>query len=564
MKAKIESSIKRGWMARWRRRLTAGLFACAIVSFAGWPISWVRGQPAGGDAPPPVPAEEQPEVLTRGPVHEAFAQPVNLESQAGLVAPTKPPANIEEEPPAERPEGDNYVWVPGYWSWDTDRKDYVWVSACWRVAPANMSWVPGYWAETDGGWEWVAGFWQPTANQEIEYLPAPPEPEDPTPPGAPPSPDQIWVPPCHYWRDGHYVPRHGYWLGEQTGWVWAPSHYVWTPRGHVFCDGHWDCSLDRRGVLFAPVYIRHEVYSRAGFTYSPSIVVESDLLTANLFACPSYSHYYFGDYYDDSYAKIGIFPRFETERIHTWYDPLFVYDRWQNHGNPHWEEGVRHDFEVRRADVNLRPARTFREQEIRVAKLPEAERRNVRVAQPLKTIVSSKTTNIKFQQINVDARKQIAVQASEVHKFRDQRNTWESGKSGEKTTPTRTPERKTTGTPPIESKEPRREPTNVPAKEPSREPVKTPTKEPAVQSREKEPAARTEEHKSAVTPARDTHRTEPERVKIPTPSVSGKSHEGTVEKSPSPPAGERERRTDVKEAPKSDVKEAPKGKDDKR
>ena len=37
----------------------------------------------GEDAtqPPPTPAQEQPEVLTRGPVHEAFAEPVDLNTQ---------------------------------------------------------------------------------------------------------------------------------------------------------------------------------------------------------------------------------------------------------------------------------------------------------------------------------------------------------------------------------------------------------------------------------------------------------------------------------------------------
>jgi hypothetical protein len=41
---------------------------------------------------PPIPSAEQPEVLTRGPVNEAFAHPVNLEDQTGLIAPTEPPA----------------------------------------------------------------------------------------------------------------------------------------------------------------------------------------------------------------------------------------------------------------------------------------------------------------------------------------------------------------------------------------------------------------------------------------------------------------------------------------
>ena len=88
---------------------------------------------------PPIPSEEQPEVLTRGPVNEAFAQPVNLEDQPGLLAPTAPPANIEEVPPAERPAGDQFAWVPGYWAWDSDRNGYIWVSGCWRAVPPDST-----------------------------------------------------------------------------------------------------------------------------------------------------------------------------------------------------------------------------------------------------------------------------------------------------------------------------------------------------------------------------------------------------------------------------------------
>ena len=269
--------------------------------------------PLYGDAaeqPPPTPAQEQPEVLTRGPVHEAFAEPVNLQVQAGLVAPDQPPAKIEEIPPADRPQGAQFVWVPGYWSWDGDRNGYIWVSACWRAAPPNMYWVPGYWARVPEGWEWVAGFWAPAGVQKIEYLPAPPAFDDVEPPGPPPSDDDIWVPSCQYWHQDHYVRRPGYWLREQPGWVWVPSHYTWTPRGYVFAEGHWDYSLDRRGVLFAPVYFPRSVYERAGFSYSPSIVIDIGMLQVSLFAYPRYSHYYFGDYYDDAYLRIGIYPRF--------------------------------------------------------------------------------------------------------------------------------------------------------------------------------------------------------------------------------------------------------------
>ena len=63
------------------------------------------GRLYGGDTnqAPPIPEQEQPEVLTSGPVHEAFAEPVNVQVQAGLVVPDEPPAKIQELPPAEKP-----------------------------------------------------------------------------------------------------------------------------------------------------------------------------------------------------------------------------------------------------------------------------------------------------------------------------------------------------------------------------------------------------------------------------------------------------------------------------
>ena len=130
------------------------LLAASVVLVCFWTLA-SRAQ----NVPPPIPAGEQPEVLTRGPVHEAFAEPVVLEYQTGLVAPIQPPDNIDEVPPADRPAGDQFAWVPGYWSWDGDRKNYIWVSACWRAVPPNMAWVPGYWSQAAKGWEWVPGFW---------------------------------------------------------------------------------------------------------------------------------------------------------------------------------------------------------------------------------------------------------------------------------------------------------------------------------------------------------------------------------------------------------------------
>ena len=84
-----------------------------------------------------MPAEELPagsEVLARGPVHEAFAKPVTMDPEAPVLVPKQPPEALQEVPPPEKPAGADIVWVPGYWAWDADRNDFIWVSGCWRNA----------------------------------------------------------------------------------------------------------------------------------------------------------------------------------------------------------------------------------------------------------------------------------------------------------------------------------------------------------------------------------------------------------------------------------------------
>ncbi len=396
------------------------------------PLPAQDGSPYG--AAPPAPGQEQPEVLTRGPVHEAFAEPVNLQYEAGLVVPPQPPADIEEIPPTDRPAGAQFVWVPGYWAWDSERDSYIWISGCWRAAPQNMYWVPGYWAQVPDGWEWISGFWTPVSNvRQIEYLPSPPALDEEMP-GNPPSPDTIWVPACWYWDQGQYIRRPGYWLQQQPGWIWVPSHYRWTPRGYVFDQGHWDYSLERRGVLFAPVYFPRSVYTRSRYTYSPSIIIDMGVLSVNLFTYPRYSHYYFGDYYDDAYLRIGIYPQFESGRRHTWYDPIYQHNRWRyGRADNRWEEHQRQEYDHRRADKDLRPPRTYREQETRRARLPEPQRKNKQMAEPLRTAVTGKAAPFKFEQIKNDGREKLSKHSTDVYKFREERSRWESPGADRKT-----------------------------------------------------------------------------------------------------------------------------------
>src|SRR5580704_1273864 len=131
--------------------------------------------------------DEQPgvDVQTRGPVHEAYAAPTSLQPVPGPIIPKQPPDPIEEMPPDEKPAGDNVEWLPGYWAWDDDRNDYLWVSGIWRVPPPNRQWVPGSWHQVEGGWQWANGFWMTLQQGEVQYLPPPPPPP---PTALPPQP----------------------------------------------------------------------------------------------------------------------------------------------------------------------------------------------------------------------------------------------------------------------------------------------------------------------------------------------------------------------------------------
>jgi len=56
---------------------------------------------AQAPAPPNPGGNQDMEILTRGPVHEAFAVPVVYDPQPGMVVPKEPPAPVEEMRPDE-------------------------------------------------------------------------------------------------------------------------------------------------------------------------------------------------------------------------------------------------------------------------------------------------------------------------------------------------------------------------------------------------------------------------------------------------------------------------------
>src|SRR5262245_35295405 len=83
----------------------AGLFVTAS-SFAQEGV--LEAPPAGALADAPE-GEATPgmEVLTRGPIHEAFAEPVVRDPAPGLKVLKPPPEALKETPPDVKPEGEN-------------------------------------------------------------------------------------------------------------------------------------------------------------------------------------------------------------------------------------------------------------------------------------------------------------------------------------------------------------------------------------------------------------------------------------------------------------------------
>jgi hypothetical protein len=374
-------------------------------------------------AAPPIPVHGGGgiEVLTRGPVHEAFAGTVTFDPQPGIVVPGVPPAAIEELPPEHKPEGDHVAWIPGYWAWDDDDSDFLWVSGTWRALPPGRQWVSGYWARSRQGAQWTSGYWADARLTEVDYLPEPPESVETGPNIAAPSADHIWLPGGWVWQHNRYAWRPGFWSVAQPNWVWVPAHYLWAPRGYVYVDGYWDYAIDRRGVLFAPVSFHQSVYSRAGFSYTPATVIDLGVFVNHLFLRPNYGHYYYGDYYGVNYATAGFFSWSSFHSGRRGYDPIYAYQRWNHRQDRDWERRVQSDFQRRRDNEGTRPPRTFTAQQ-RLAEDSLTKQDAGRVfAQPLDQFRQKKDGPMRFQSINNDDRQRFGRMGQEVRKHRDER-----------------------------------------------------------------------------------------------------------------------------------------------
>lgn len=357
------------------------------------------------------------EVLTRGPVHEAFAETISYDPQVGMIVDKEPPGPIEEVPPEQEMEGDNVTWIPGYWGWDDEQNDFLWISGIWRNLPPEREWVPGYWAGIDDGkYQWTSGYWQDAEIEQVSYLPEPPKSLERGPSAKAVSHDQTWIPGSWLYQEDRYAWRPGNWTQARTNWIWVPAYYRWTPRGYVYVDGYWDYPVARRGVVFAPVRIQREYYTRPNYIYTPATVIALAVFTNHLFVRPHYDHYYFGDYYEPRYRDNGYYASYSYSSSHHGYDPIYSHQRWEHRDDRNWENQRREYFEYRRDNESARPPRSWSA----LASRQDNDRKNgdYRTVERFDRVVANRADDRqKFRKVDEKDRERFVSQRQDIRKF---------------------------------------------------------------------------------------------------------------------------------------------------
>jgi hypothetical protein len=412
-----------------RIRFTA--FVAFLAAILSLPISNLIAQEIGPPAPAdaaPAPAPDGVEVMTRGVIHEAFAEVVT-DPKPGLVVSKRPPEAIEEVPPEFKPEEEGAIWISGYWAWDDEREDFFWQSGVWRVPPPGMRWVAGYWNEVAGGWQWVSGFWLPVETEELRYYAAPPASLESGPSSPAPGDNYFWATGSWNYYDTGYRWQPGYWAPYQENWVWISPRYSWTPAGCVYLPGRWDYRLTRRGCLFAPVYFTQPVYLGPSYVYRPWCALNTSNLFVHLWVRPNYCHFYFGNYYGSNWGNWGFTPWCQYRPYRNCYDPMLT--QLQCH---YRRSGVNY---INRLDgwhnhyadnVGSRPPRTWNEQ-VRVVNNTSINNTNINVtnikqnvlAVNLKDADRRKDLPMKLARLDGNQHKQAVNLAKETRDVRQQR-----------------------------------------------------------------------------------------------------------------------------------------------
>lgn len=301
------------------------------------------------------------EILQQGPVHEAFAGVNVNQTWSSNTISYSPPEPINEIPPDHHPTGQQVEWIAGYWSWDDEKEDFIWISGIWRDVPPGRQWVPGYWVSTGDGYNYVSGYWYPEEKNDLTYLPQPPEPREIGPSHAATSSSHEWLRGNWIWYQHRYVWQPGYWFVPSSHMVWVPAHYVWTPRGYIYVSGYWDYHFHSRGVIFAPRYYGRTYYRSYSYYYTPRCYLDTSIIFLSLFIRKDSHHYYYGNYHNHWYKKHGYHPWYSKHATRHGYDPYYKsYRNYRLRYDKNWEYTYYRKFKRHHAHYKGKPYKEIR------------------------------------------------------------------------------------------------------------------------------------------------------------------------------------------------------------
>lgn len=278
----------------------------------------------------------------KGPLHEAFVTPVT-EDYVLQAIPSAPPAPVQERVEQNTRSGE--IFIPGYWNYDENTGDFIWVSGVFRVPPPGHQWISGYWKEFEEGYVRIPGFWSTNSLDKITYLPSPPPSQVNEDVAYPSQKDLFFAP--GYWgysaQSRSYVWHPGHWEQLNTEYVFVPARYIWSPDGYIFVAAHWDLPLAKRGRAFVNLRIP-EAKDRGTLTFEPSVVLdEPAILHKLMLRYPDYvtllqHHYHFNNAYWSNVCCVPYWWKWQTWWTLTWHDHWALY-WWHTHPGypqPHW------------------------------------------------------------------------------------------------------------------------------------------------------------------------------------------------------------------------------------
>src|SRR5262245_22157828 len=99
------------------------------ISVAFFTLSTIYFLSSGPSAAQPADQDNQGiEFLAQGPIHEAFAAPSIRRQGPAKIVPKQPPEPVPEVPAEQKPAGADVEWISGYWFWDPQPENFLWVS----------------------------------------------------------------------------------------------------------------------------------------------------------------------------------------------------------------------------------------------------------------------------------------------------------------------------------------------------------------------------------------------------------------------------------------------------